>query len=110
MGFVEADFYLFSQGYSWQQNYQYQQQQRYQQAPEQPPPQVNALAAAYQLLGVEHSASHADVKRAYRKLMSAHHPDKLVSKGLPEDMMKLATEKTQAIQAAYDLISKSRGI
>lgn len=40
--------------------------------------------------------------------MSQHHPDKLVSKGLPEEMMKLATEKTQQIKDAYDLIKQDR--
>ena len=44
------------------------------------------------------------IKRAYRKLMSEHHPDKLVAKGLPPEMMELA--KAQSIQAAYDLIKK----
>ena len=41
-------------------------------------------------------------------MMSRHHPDKLVAKGLPEEMMKIATEKTQEIQSAYELIKKSR--
>jgi len=68
-----------------------------------------SLANAYELLGVEKSASDADVKRAYRKLMSQHHPDKLVAKGLPEEMIKLATEKTQHIKAAYERVKESRG-
>ena len=38
--------------------------------------------------------------------MSQHHPDKLIAKGLPPAMMDAAKEKTQDIQAAYDLISK----
>ncbi len=66
------------------------------------------VAEAYKLLGVESSASDADVKKAYRRLMSQHHPDRLVSKGLPEEMMKIATEKTQEIKAAYDMVSKAR--
>ena len=41
--------------------------------------------------------------------MPRHHPDKLVAKGLPEEMMKIATEKTQEIRAAYELVKKSRG-
>ena len=49
------------------------------------------------------------VKRAYRRLMSQHHPDKLVAKGLPEEMIKMATEKTQEIKSAYELIKKSKG-
>ena len=54
------------------------------------------------------NASDADVKKAYRRLMNQHHPDKLVSKGLPEEMMKLANEKTQQIKEAYERIKKSR--
>jgi len=63
---------------------------------------------AYRTLGVSRDASEAEVKKAYRRLMSQHHPDKLVSKGLPEEMMQVAKEKTQAIQAAYDRIRESR--
>lgn len=63
---------------------------------------------AYRALGVESSATDKDVKRAYRKLMSEHHPDKLIAKGVPEAMIKLATERTQEIQTAYELIRKSR--
>jgi len=68
-----------------------------------------SVTDAYQLLAVERSADKNAVKRAYRKLMSQHHPDKLVAKGLPPEMIKLATEKTQHIRAAYDLIKDSRG-
>lgn len=67
------------------------------------------VADAYKLLGVSKSAEKDEVKRAYRKLMSQHHPDKLVSKGLPPEMIKVATEKTQHIKAAYELIKESRG-
>jgi len=64
---------------------------------------------AYKALGVERDDDKATVKRAYRRLMSQHHPDKLVSKGLPEEMIKLATDKTQNIQKAYEKIKESRG-
>jgi DnaJ like chaperone protein len=40
--------------------------------------------------------------------MSQHHPDKLVAKGLPEEMIDIANRKTQDIKSAYDLIRKSR--
>lgn len=66
------------------------------------------LSDAYALLGVDASASDAEVKRAYRRLMSQHHPDKLVAKGLPEEMMKVATEKTQTIKAAYEQVMAAR--
>jgi DnaJ like chaperone protein len=67
-----------------------------------------AINEAYEILGVKKSANDADVKKAYRRLMNQHHPDKLVSKGLPEEMIKLANEKTQQIKEAYELIKKSR--
>ncbi|MFA7388435.1 MAG: co-chaperone DjlA, partial [Thiohalobacteraceae bacterium] len=44
-----------------------------------------------------------------RRLMNQHHPDKLVAKGLPEEMVSLATEKTQEIKAAYETIKAARG-
>jgi DnaJ like chaperone protein len=52
-------------------------------------------------------ASKEEVKKAYRKLMNEYHPDKLASKGLPESMMRAATEKAQEIGQAYELILKS---
>lgn len=67
-----------------------------------------SLDDAYAMLNVKASASDAEVKKAYRRLMSQHHPDKLVAKGLPEEMMELAKEKTQEIRAAYDVVKKSR--
>ena len=66
------------------------------------------LKRAYDVLGVSESASDAEVKKAYRKLMSEHHPDKLVAKGLPEEMMEVAKEKTQEIQGAYDQVRSAR--
>lgn len=68
------------------------------------------LADAYTELGVDESASDAEVKRAYRKLMNQHHPDKLVSRGLPESMIRVAQERTQEIQAAYETVKKARGM
>ena len=69
----------------------------------------SGLAGAYAVLGVARTASEADVKRAYRRLLSKNHPDKLVSKGLPPDMLKLADEKTYQIRRAYETITRSRG-
>lgn len=72
-------------------------------------PSPNQLEMAYQALGVSSTASDAQIKKAYRKLMSQYHPDKLTGQGMPEDMVKSATERSQEIQMAYDLIKKSRG-
>jgi DnaJ like chaperone protein len=66
------------------------------------------LADAYKTLGVESDASDKDVKTAYRRLMNQHHPDKLVSKGLPESMIAVAEERTQQIRAAYERVKAER--
>lgn len=68
----------------------------------------NELELAYQAIGVSETASDTEIKRAYRKLMSENHPDKLSGQGVPEEMVKLATERSQEIQTAYDLIKKHR--
>lgn len=73
------------------------------------PSSRDQLAAAYQVLGMTREASDAEIKTAYRRLMNQHHPDKLVAKGLPEEMIALATEKTQEIKAAYDVVRDARG-
>lgn len=75
--------------------------------------QVNpaeALDDAYKALGVTKDSTDAEIKRAYRKLMSQYHPDKLMGQGVPEDMITVATEQAKEIQLAYDLIKKNRNI
>ncbi|REG84877.1 co-chaperone DjlA [Marinomonas pollencensis] len=66
------------------------------------------LKAAYDALGVSSEMSDGEIKKAYRKLMSQHHPDKLSAKGLPDEMIEHAKERTQEIQSAYEMIKKSR--
>ncbi len=67
------------------------------------------LEQAYALLNVPAGASDAEVKKSYRRLMSRHHPDKLVANGLPEEMIKIATQKTREVRAAYEKIREARG-
>lgn len=70
---------------------------------------ASSLSAAFDVLGVSEDADAKTVKRAHRKLMNEHHPDKLMAKGLPPEMMNMAKEKSQEIQNAYDLIKKVKG-
>ncbi|MGJ8690929.1 MAG: co-chaperone DjlA [Thalassotalea sp.] len=70
------------------------------------PTTTTQLENAYKVLGVSNDSDEKTVKKAYRKLMSQHHPDKLVAKGLPKEMMEVAKQKTQDIQAAYEMICK----
>ncbi len=69
-----------------------------------------ALDDAYKALGVTKDNSDQEIKRAYRKLISQYHPDKLIGQGLPEDMIAIATEQAKEIQLAYDLIKQNRNI
>jgi DnaJ like chaperone protein len=97
LGFVPEEF-LFR---GWQDG------QNYRKAETKP---TDKLGEAYRTLGVSTSVNNVELKKTYRKLMSQHHPDKLISKGLPDEMLKLATQKTQEIKSAYELICKARGV
>jgi DnaJ like chaperone protein len=70
----------------------------------------SVLEDAYLILGLKPSASNAEIKRAYRRMISQYHPDKLVAKGHPEPMLKHANEKTQQIRKAYETICRARNI
>lgn len=72
--------------------------------------QQGSLKDAYDVLGLSEIDSDQLVKRTYRKLMNEHHPDKLVAKGLPAEMMELAKKKAQDIQTAYDRVKQARGM
>jgi DnaJ like chaperone protein len=71
-------------------------------------PTRQKLDDAYAALGVSPSASDAEIKRKYRRLMSQNHPDKLAGKGLPESMREVAEERTREISTAYRLIKEAR--
>jgi len=73
----------------------------------QPPKQHKVNA--YEVLGVSSTDSKTDIRRAYKKLMSSHHPDKLIAKGLPPEMVEIAKKKTQTIQAAWEEVKELRG-
>lgn len=78
-------------------------------APGGPPPQ-DRLADAYTALGVTPDSENAEIKRAYRKLISQNHPDKLAARGLPESMRPVAEERSRELNAAYDLLKEARDI
>lgn len=67
-----------------------------------------ALRDACGVLGVQHDDNKATVKAAYRKLINQHHPDKLESKGLPEEMLRLSNGKAQEIHKAYEQIKLAK--
>jgi DnaJ like chaperone protein len=65
---------------------------------------------AYAVLGESRSATDKEIEKAYRRGISQNHPDKLAAKGLPDEMTKIATEKTRKIREAYEIICKARNI
>ena len=78
----------------------------YQRAPNSGQP----INQAYAALGLKENASDQEIKRAYRKLVRQYHPDKLVSQGLPDEMMDMAKKRVREINTAYDQIKSTRGI
>lgn len=74
-------------------------------------PQYSSYSAqhAYQILGVAPNATKQEVKRAYRRLMSQNHPDKLIAKKASPATIKQANETTQQIRKAYEQICTQKG-
>jgi DnaJ like chaperone protein len=68
------------------------------------------IAAAYRTLEVDPDIDDAELVKAYRRLMSRHHPDKLKANGLPDSMLEHAKQRTQAIREAYELLRERRGL
>jgi len=101
LGVTGFNFSHFEKRYRAEQNYQHYQ-------PQQNPRQH--LQDAYKILEVPSSATDVEIKKAYRRMMSKNHPDKLIAKGLPPEMIKIATQKTQQIKSAYENIKKTRNM
>lgn len=65
---------------------------------------------SYSVLGCQPSDSDDQIKKRYRQLVQDYHPDKIASKGLPEEFTKFANEKFREIQSAYESIKAERGL
>jgi DnaJ like chaperone protein len=70
---------------------------------------VDSADKAYQILGCRKEDSNEQIKKQYRTLVHSYHPDKVLSKGLPDEFVELAHDKFREIQAAYEQIRKERG-
>jgi DnaJ like chaperone protein len=65
---------------------------------------------SYAILGLPEDATPEVIKTTYRALIRKHHPDKLVSQGMPPEFIATATEKMKRINGAYDTICRAKGI
>jgi len=74
------------------------------------PAKAMSLSKACTLLDVSRWSSKEDIKKAYRRLMGRHHPDKMMARGAAEDEMEEATEFVQDIKRAYEIVSKAKKI
>lgn len=73
-----------------------------------PPPRQQPMSDPYAVLGIGHDAGDSEIKRAYRRLMSQHHPDKLGD--VPDEIKRRAEERAREINAAYEQIKSQRGL
>jgi len=64
----------------------------------------------YAILKCDENSSNEEIKKQYRKLVNEYHPDKIESKGLPEEFIKFANDKFKEIQEAYDTVKQERGL
>lgn len=96
--------YSSSQNANNQRSYSYNRSRAYQAQHGQ-----DNLTHAYAILELSPNANKQETKRAYRRLISRNHPDKLIAQGLPEEMIKIANDKTQKITKAYEQICTYKG-
>jgi DnaJ like chaperone protein len=68
------------------------------------------LTDPYVILGLSYAAEENEIKQTYRRLVRENHPDSLMARGVPEEFIKLATDKIAAINSAYEKICGERGI
>ncbi len=71
---------------------------------------IQAFDKYYAILQSVKQDTDDHIKKQYRKLAKQYHPDKIISKGLPEEFNQLAHEKFREIHEAYEIIKKERGI
>lgn len=62
----------------------------------------------YVILGLSHDADGDAIRARYRDLMRENHPDALIARGVPPNLVKIAENRTAAINAAYEKILAER--
>lgn len=69
---------------------------------------LDAGVDPYLVLGLTRDAPPEEVRRVYRLLVAEHHPDRLIARGVPEDLIDMATAKMSAINLAYQAITRPK--
>lgn len=73
-----------------------------------PTASAGSLQQHYAVLGCSPDTSDRDLKLAYRRKAAEFHPDKIASKGLPEEFMRHAEDQMKSVTVAYDTIVEAR--
>ena len=62
------------------------------------------------ILGVDPLATDEQMRAAWLRLVRAHHPDRLIAQGLPQEAIAVANRKLAMINDAYDRLRRQRGL
>ena len=62
------------------------------------------------VLGVDPLATDEQIREAWLRQVRAHHPDRLMAQGLPEEAIQVANRKLALINDAYDRLRRQRGL
>jgi len=60
----------------------------------------------YVVLGCNPNDSFVDIRKKYLKLSKEHHPDLLINKGVPHEVIEESKKKMRSINSAFDQIEK----
>ena len=71
---------------------------------------ADRVRKAYAILGVDQTATNADVKKAYRRLMSRNHPDKIAGSNPEKAVVAEAERRTREVRKAYEMLKARRSI
>ena len=71
---------------------------------------ANRVKNAYSILGIDQTASNSEIKKAYRRLMSRNHPDKIAGSNPGQDVVAEAERRTREVRGAYEMLKARRSI
>ena len=69
-----------------------------------------SIVDPYAVLGLSRHAADGAVKKAWLAAVRDNHPDQLQARGMPPEMMHIATARMAAINEAWETIQKERGL
>jgi len=70
--------------------------------------QQSKINDPYKILGVDRNSSDEEIRIAWLELSKNHHPDNLISQGMPQEFIEQANKEMSSINTAYDRIQKMR--